>query len=120
MLTLFTRYASVGVVNTVIHWLIFAFCFGLLHLNQMLANFLAFCSAVTFSFIANARWTFKARTSLLRYFSFTSFMGGIALLTGYTADRIHLMPVVTLIVFSLISFILGFAYSKYVVFREEY
>ncbi|MDO2366763.1 GtrA family protein, partial [Escherichia coli] len=45
MLKLFSRYVSVGVLNTALHWL----CFGaLLHffgISQAIANVLAFCIA---------------------------------------------------------------------------
>lgn len=118
MLKLFSRYVSVGVLNTALHWL----CFGvLLHFfdtTQAVANVIAFCIAVSFSFFANAKWTFKARATTARYIAFVAFMGVMAGLTGYVADVIAASPVVTLIAFSGFSLIAGFLYSKFIVFRD--
>jgi putative flippase GtrA len=118
MLKLFSRYISVGVINTALHWV----CFGaLLHFfeaTQALANVIAFFIAVTFSFFANARWTFKSQVTSGRYIAFVTFMGIMAGLTGYIADAISAPPVVTLVTFSGFSLIAGFIYSKFIVFRD--
>ncbi|MEG4684423.1 GtrA family protein [Enterobacter cloacae] len=118
MLKLFSRYISVGVINTALHWV----CFGaLLHFfeaTQAVANVIAFFIAVTFSFFANARWTFKSKVTSGRYIAFVAFMGIMAGLTGYIADAISAPPVVTLVTFSGFSLIAGFIYSKFIVFRD--
>ena len=118
MLKLFSRYVSVGVLNTALHWL----CFGaLLHffgVSQAIANVLAFCIAVTFSFFANAKWTFKSRATSGRYLAFVIFMGIMAGLTGYLADSVGAPPIVTLLAFSGFSLVAGFIYSKFIVFRD--
>ncbi|WP_380179110.1 GtrA family protein [Kalamiella sp. sgz302252] len=119
MLTLLTRYVSVGVINTLIHWITFALGFSLLHLNQMLSNILAFIIAVTFSFFANAKWTFRTHTGLARYLAFTLFMGLLALTIGFLADKINCPPILTLITFSSTSLIIGFLFSNFVVFRNK-
>ena len=67
MLKLFSRYLSIGVLNTVIHWAVFYLILCTSDATQSLANFGAFCVAVTFSFFANARWTFNSETTTLRY-----------------------------------------------------
>ncbi|WP_411543547.1 GtrA family protein (plasmid) [Klebsiella pneumoniae] len=50
----------------------------LFFLNQAIANFLAFFIAVTFSFFANAKWTFMARATsgLSLIFIVHGFYGG--------------------------------------------
>lgn len=118
MFSLFTRYVSVGAINTLIHWITFATGVYIVGINQMLSNFIAFSIAVTFSFFANARWTFKSQASLARYVMFVFFMSLVALLTGYIADKIYLPPILTMIIFSFLSLVIGFYYSKLVVFRE--
>lgn len=118
MLKLFSRYVSVGALNTAIHWLFFAAMFSLFGLNQAVSNLVAFCAAVTFSFFVNAKWTFKAKATTRRYVSFVVFMGAIATLTGYLADRLHAPAVITLIAFSAFSLVAGFIYSKFIVFRD--
>lgn len=118
MLKLFTKYASVGVLNTLIHWVVFATCFYALGTSQALANFSGFVVAVSFSFFANARFTFNSSTTTTRYMLYVGFMGSLSAAVGWAADECSLPPVVTLVVFSAISLVCGFVYSKYIVFRE--
>lgn len=73
--------------------------------------------AVTFSFFANARWTFNSEATTIRYIMYVFFMGMIAVMIGSYADRLKVSPVVTLVVFSGISLVCGFIYSKYIIFR---
>lgn len=119
MLKLFYRYASVGVLNTAIHWMAFLLLFYIAGSNQALANFGAFCFAVTFSFFANARWTFASEATTIRYMLYVFFMGAVASSVGWAADLCAFRPVITLVSFSAISLVCGFLYSKYIVFRED-
>lgn len=118
MLMLFARYASIGVLNTLIHWAIFAVCFYGFHTTQALANLTAFIVAVSFSFYANARLTFRTSASVIRYLLFVAFMGALSVAVGWTADVCDFSPLVTLITFSAISLVCGFIYSKFIVFRD--
>ena len=116
MFKLFTRYLSIGVINTLIHWA----TFGVLYTcgsSQSMANVCAFCVAVTFSFFANAHWTFKSQATSLRYLLYVVFMGVLALGIGRSADHFAINPLITLIIFSLVSLIVGFLYSRFIVFR---
>ncbi|WIX33807.1 GtrA family protein [Salinicola sp. JS01] len=118
MLKLFSRYASVGVINTLLHWSIFALAYHWLN-SQSLSNLIAFAVAVTFSFFANARWTFRSDASARRYVAFVAFMGLLSWLVGKLADLAQSPPLVTLIGFSALSLVLGFVYSRYCVFRSR-
>lgn len=118
MLKLFSRYFSVGVLNTALHWICFCALLHFFGASQALANVVAFCIAVTFSFFANAKWTFKSQATSGRYIAFVFFMGLMAALTGYIADTIVAPPVVTLVGFSAFSLVAGFVYSKFIIFRD--
>ncbi|EBT5520216.1 GtrA family protein [Salmonella enterica] len=118
MLNLFSRYISVGVLNTAIHWLCFLALFTLIGMNQAISNLVAFCVAVTFSFFVNAEWTFNSKATTGRYVTFVIFMGGVATLTGYISDRLHAPALITLSAFSVFSLVAGFIYSKFIVFRD--
>lgn len=118
MLKIFARYTSIGVLNTLIHWLIFALCIYGFHTNQALANFAGFVIAVSFSFFANARFTFKASTSAARYMLYIGFMGTLSAAVGWSADICALPPLITLIIFSAVSLVCGFVYSKFIVFKD--
>ena len=118
LLQRFKRYFSIGVLNTALHWCVFfALHYGV-SVSQAGANLAAFLVAVTFSFLMNARYTFKARATTGRYAWFISFMALLSLLTGYLADQMQLMPLLTMIAFSALSLLVGFVYTNYFVFRS--
>ncbi|EOH8196434.1 GtrA family protein [Enterobacter hormaechei] len=118
MIKLFAKYTSIGVINTLIHWVVFAICIYVFHTTQALANFAGFVVAVSFSFFANARFTFKARTTTMRYMLYVGFMGTLSAAVGWEADKVSIAPIATLILFSAISLVCGFIYSKFIVFRD--
>lgn len=119
MLRVFAKYFSVGVLNTILHWAVFGFLVFYLKYNQASANLLGFIVAVTFSFFMNAKFTFKATVTTGRYILFVTFMGVLSFLTGAASDSLEVNPLITLIIFSCLSLICGFLYSRYVVFRNE-
>lgn len=102
-------------LNTAIHWLVFAVVYVVTY-EQSVSNVVGFCVAATFSFFANAHWTFNSKPTTVRYISFVGFMGGLSWLVGRGADAVQLPPLITLVVFSLISLLAGFLYSRYFVF----
>lgn len=104
-------------MNTAIHWAVF-YLFLKFDFSQSLSNLFAFATAVTFSFYANGKYTFQSKVSLRRYLVFTICMGLIAFILGLVADYFELFGLVTLILFSGTSLIIGFLFSKYVVFKE--
>lgn len=119
MWKLFTKYGVVGVLNTIIHWAFFLFFYYQLLQTQAISNLIAFFIAVTFSFFVNARFTFNSSVSVQRYLLYVVFMGAMSWLVGYLADSWKINPILTMIIFSLISLTLGFVYSNYVVFRKK-
>lgn len=113
----FVRYACVGGANTLIHALVF---FSLVHganAGQGSANVAGFLMAVTFSYLANARWTFRARMSLPRYLLFTAAMAMIAYGTGQLGQGLAWPPLLTFCLFSALSLALGYALARGVVFK---
>ncbi|EHB0603833.1 GtrA family protein [Salmonella enterica subsp. enterica serovar Typhimurium] len=54
MLKLFARYTSIGVINTPLHWIVFAICIYAFHTGQVIGNFAGFVVAVSFSFFVSA------------------------------------------------------------------
>ena len=119
MLNTFKRYLSVGVLNTLIHWIVFLALVYLMGTNQSFSNLMAFCVATTFGFFANAKWTFNKEYSLYRYFIYVSFLGLMAVLFGRAADLLSLPPLITTVSFSLFSLVIGFLYSNFIVFKDS-
>ena len=116
---IFLRFAIVGILNTAIHWAIFALCISLLDFKQSMSNLAGFMVAVTFSFFTNAKVTFASPVSISRYVRFTLFMGMLAYGIGFIAERFSAPPVFTLIIFSGVSLVLGYLFSRNFVFQEE-
>ena len=117
MLKLFSKYLSVGVLNTLIHWATFLILLHFFNASQSVANLAAFCFAVTFSFFVNAKWTFQSDATVIKYILYILFMGALAWGVGWIADFSALPAIATLVVFSFISLICGFLYSKFFVFK---
>lgn len=118
MLKLFARYTSVGVINTIIHWLIFALFYYCLGSSQALSNLAAFALAVSFSFFVNARFTFKSGMSTIRYLLYVGLMGALSVFVGLGGDWLSTPPMLTVVAFSVISLVIGFLYAKFIIFND--
>lgn len=115
----FQKYVSVGLINTALHWASFFLLIWLLELSSAWANLLAFFIAASFSFFANASYTFKVKATKKRYFYFVGFMALLSFQTGWATDWLNLPKIVALASFSLLSLVLGFLYSRYLVFNNN-
>lgn len=115
-LSRFFSYTMIGVLNTGLHWSVFFLLVSLVGTGQGPANLVAFACAVTFSFFANAKITFRSRASLGRYVGYVLFLGALAWGMGAAAEHVDLPPLVTLVAFSATSLVAGFLYSRYVIF----
>ena len=115
----FSSYTVVGVANTLIHWQIFFLLSEAADFSQALSNLAAFCVAASFSFYMNALYTFDAKASVGGYLLFLGAMGGLSLAIGHAGDVWRFHGLLTVALFSVLSLVLGFLFSKYVVFRER-
>ncbi len=115
----FYRYVAVGVLNTLVHWGVFALLFYLAACGQASSNLAGFAVAVTFSFFVNAHVTFGSRVTLRRYVLYVAFMALLAFAFGALAEQVALPPLFTLVGFSLTSLVCGFIYANFIVFKEE-
>ncbi|MDD2057764.1 GtrA family protein [Pseudomonas sp. GD03860] len=113
----FARYTVVGIANTLVHGVVFMCLHVVAGFSQTASNFTAFLVALSFSSVVNARFTFKASLSARRYLALVLSMGSLSVGLGYLADRNDWWPLLTFLVFSLCSLVLGFMCSRYV-FRE--
>ncbi|MGM0542235.1 MAG: GtrA family protein [Pseudomonadota bacterium] len=110
-------YSLIGLLNTLVHWSVFGLIVSLTA-SQTLANGGGFVAAATTSYFLNARFTFIQKPHKKGYLFFVLGMGTLSLLVGRMGD-IYVWPsLVTLILFSLMSLILGFIWSKFVVFKR--
>jgi len=67
----------------------------------------------------NALYTFDSKASVGGYLLFMAAMGALSYSVGYLGDLWRLHGLLTVALFSALSLVLGFLFSKYVVFRER-
>lgn len=114
----FSKYTLIGVLNTAVHWLVF-YIFLTFNSSQAWANLVGFAVAVSVSFFLNATYNFSSKMTLYKYIIYVAFLGSMALLLGWLADRLGLPSLLTLVVFSASSLVIGFLYSNFIVFRSK-
>lgn len=75
-----TRFALIGVVNTVLHLTTVGLLTQLLGLSQLISNVAAYLVASSFSFFANSIWSFRVRPQIRRFarFQMVGLMGLVA------------------------------------------
>lgn len=116
MLKKFISYFKIGILNTGVHWIVFLILFHFT-VPQSISNLIAFLIAMSLSFVLNAKYTFDKKATLKGYILFAAFMACLSYGCGYAGDILKLNPIITLITFSGLSLIIGFLYSKLVVFK---
>ena len=114
-----SSYCVIGVANTLIHWQIFFLLSVAFGFTQATSNLAAFCVAASFSFYMNALYTFDAKASVGGYLLFMLAMGALSLGVGHAGDVWRLHGLLTVALFSALSLVFGFLFSKHVVFRER-
>jgi putative flippase GtrA len=87
------KFASIGVVNTLLHGSVLWIVVERLHWPVLVAHCLAFIVANVFSYIMNCQWTFKSHFSFKSYVKFLSaslvsllltlFISGVAQWQGF-------------------------------------
>jgi putative flippase GtrA len=118
-------FALVGVVNTVVDFIVFSFTHLWLGLPIIAANILSWIVAVTGSYVLNTLVTFAAESEgQLRAGTYVSFagsqVGGLVANTATVLIASYFMPVLMGKVLAIgVSFLVNFLLSHLVVFRQR-
>jgi putative flippase GtrA len=118
-------FALVGVINTLIDFSVFWIAANFLHWPLVPANVVAWLTAVSFSYGMNTFTTFGPESGrTLRWRDYATFAAsGVAGMIGSTATLVALsfvMPVLIAKLLSiLVSFVINFSLSHFVVFRAR-
>lgn len=118
ILSLFSKYTLIGLLNTAVHWLMFYLVLAF-DSSQAIANVIGFLVAVSVSFVLNAKYNFASKMTPYKYAIYVVFLGSMAAILGFIADKLALPSIITLIVFSATSLVVGFLYSHFIVFRSK-
>jgi putative flippase GtrA len=70
----FLRFGLVGVVNTIVDFVVFVLLYRLTDLDPLLCNGIAFFVAVTNSYLMNHHWTFRGSGSTLSFIAYIRFV----------------------------------------------
>ena len=114
----FISYSAIGVLNTALHWISFYILYAYNN-AQAVSNGIAFLLAVTFSYMMNARFTFKDKPCLRKYVPYSLGMAAISYGIGLAADHIGAFPLVTLVTSSAVSLAVGFLFADKVIFVKQ-
>ena len=115
-----SRYALVGIGNTVTDFGVFALLFYAVHVLPLWANAIAFLVAVSQSYLLNSFWTFKVRkVTWRRYFSFVAIsLGGLGISTlsifflgGFVS------PLIAKLLAAIAVLVWGYGLSRVFVFK---
>ena len=109
----FSAYATIGVVNTLIHAQVFFVLHMAAEFSQALSNFVAFCVAGSFSFYVNVLYTFDSHTSRSGYAGLMGLMCIFSYGIGYVADIYDWPGLWTVCSFTLISLLFGLVFSRF-------
>lgn len=120
------RFGVNGLGATAIHYGIFAMCIVFLHFSSAgMANFVASFFGITASFIGNRYFVFptKAGDFNAQLTKFATLYGAIALFHGLMlfvwTDVFHLNYNFGFIIALIFQFIVGYIFSKYIIFRGQ-
>jgi putative flippase GtrA len=121
------KFATIGVVNTLVDFGVFLLAIGFLTSSLVAANVLSWTVAVTGSYVMNSFVTFAALTGRrLRFKAYIGFIGsGVAGLIANTATlliaaKLLFLPVVLAKVLAIgASFLVNFSLARFVVFRPR-
>lgn len=119
-----SKFSVVGLLNTALDFAVFFVLFTLLGFGGVLSHILAFCVALSNSFIMNALWTFKnlKRDQLIRQVSTFVIIGVLGLVVS-TATLALLAPYVTTYPAKIIaigaSLVVNYLGSALIVFKKD-
>jgi putative flippase GtrA len=119
------NFALVGVINALVDFGVFSFCYFVLHFPIILANLTSWLVAVTGSYVMNSKTTFAVesgrRLTLKAYVAFLiAQLAGLLANTATVVTASFFMPVLLGKLLAIgASFVVNFTLSHFVVFRPR-
>ncbi len=116
----FIRFGIVGVFNTLITAIIIWVLLELLHFSDYLANIIGYIVGLVNSFVWNRKWTFEnnARISKTVFKFVITFavsylfqLGNLYLLLNYTTLDAYVCQLLSIIIYTIINFVLNRYYT---------
>ncbi len=113
----FIKYVIIGLFNTLHHWLWFFLFLYYGDVDAAVSNTIAFILSASISYLLNSKITFKKNVNIKSFILFFTFMALLSYITGYLTLQFNIYEYFIPIIFSIVSLIIGFIYSKVIVFK---
>lgn len=118
----FIRFCTVGVGNTSVNYLIYAFLLMSLHFHYLVAGVIGYLSGAVFGFIVNRKWTFKVEISnfyLIVYLLINVFSMLVnALIQWIVVEKLHIMVELSQICGIVATTFINYFLTKKLVFSK--
>lgn len=123
----FIKFSFIGVINTLIDFLVFSISFKLLNLNYLLCQVLGYSCGVINSFIFNKRITFndneKGLTNLYKFIKFICInllsLAISMVILDICIKKLNINVYISKIIATIISQLINFFSYKYFVFKHK-
>lgn len=120
----FVKFGIVGVLNTLINWLIFA-VLNFLGIYYILANIIAYCVATANSYFFNSKWVFKyngknKKGATIKFIILNLIGLGLnTIILYFLVDIMNLNKLISLVIATAIVMVVNYIVNKLWVFKMK-
>lgn len=114
----FIRYNLIGILNTLIHWLMYLTLTLYLYLESIYANFISFFISSTFSYILNSKINYKVAVKKSSYLKFIIIIGFLSIIISGIFSYLNISNIFMLIFYTFTNVFLGYFFTKKMVFKK--
>ncbi len=122
------RYLIFGVLTTVLNIIIYAICFYVINIENLVSNIIAWVLSVIFAYTTNRKYVFNSKANkskevireVISFFTSRLLTLGIdELIMFISVDKLMINGLVMKIISNIIVIILNFIFSKLIVFKKK-
>lgn len=120
-------YVVMGVMTTIINIVVFYLIEGVLQLNYIFANIVAWIFSVLFAYISNKKYVFAHEDNqetinvkeVMSFFSFRLLSLGIDTVVLFVLVKwLHQQPMIAKIISNVVVLIANYVFSKFIIFKK--
>lgn len=120
----FIKFGLVGVLNTLVHYLVFLLLFRLVGVPMMAASAIGYMTGVLNSFFVNRKWTFKVSgdssgSELVKFFTVNVVSLGVNLAALYVVSTwLGVLPEIAQVMAIFCTLVVNFSGNKWWTFKS--